>query len=201
MNEREIILKLNETEKIVIEFEESLNDIHCCSEASIIFYKNSEKIKLESGMLTINLPTLSYLLEHALNNKLPLHKSIKRDIGYLYTQYTFYAYDKNILENMGLIFDKTNDDWVGIKHLLWAGYNFAIWMYNDKTGAITLEFTPRYKGDYFDPKDSDNFEAYKQFLENYKSYLAITISHETAQRWLTQANYVLKQIDENVKGL
>lgn len=201
MNNHEIIFKLNDIEKIVIIPEESLNDIHCCSEALIIFYKNSEKFKLESGMLTVNLPTLSYLLEQALKNKLPLHESIKEDIGYLYTQYTFYAYDKNRLENMGLVFDKIDDDWVGIKHLLWAGYDFAVWVYNDKNGNIMLEFTPRYKGDYFDPEDSSEFEAYNTFIKNYKSYLTTTISHNTAQQWLAQANALLKQIDDNVQRL
>ncbi len=42
-------------------------------------------------------------------------------------------------------------------------------------------------------------KEYEEFLKNYKSYLTTTISRETAQRWLAQANDILKQIDENVE--
>lgn len=199
MNKPEIILKLNNTQKIVIHLEEPLNEIHCCSDALITFHENNQILKLENNTLTFSLPTLTYLLTKAINNKLPLHKSVEGKIGYQYAQDVFFAYDKNTLEPLGLVFDK-NNDWIGRKYLLWS-YDFAVWMYNDKYGNIKLEITSVYKGGYFDPEDSNGVEAYEQFLKNYKSYLTTTISRETAQQWLDQANDILKHIDENIKRL
>src|SRR5205085_6952781 len=102
MNKQEIILKLNDTEKIIITPEELLNDIHCCSRALITFNKGNEKLKLEDDMLSCNLHTLISLLTNALNNQLPLHNSLNEKIGYLAAQYSFYAYDKNKLKQLGL---------------------------------------------------------------------------------------------------
>lgn len=199
MNKEQITLKLNDTEKIVINFEESLNEIHCCSNALIVFHKDNETFRLGNEMLTVTLPTLTYLLTETINNKLLLHKSLEGNIGYQYAQDVFFAYDRNILEPLGLVFDE-NNNWIGRRYLLCA-YDVAVWMYNDKNGDIKLEFTSVYGGGYFDPEDINGIAAYEQFLKNYKSYVIVTISQRTAQQWLAQANDILKHIDENVKRL
>lgn len=197
MNKREVTFKLNDTQKIVITLEEPLDEIHCCSNALITFHKDNEILKLEDDMLSCNLHILISLLTKALNNELPLHKSLQGKTGYLAAHYSFYALDKDKLTQLGLILDE-DDNWAGEDYQLW-GWDFTGWIHNDKNDNIILELTPRYKGGWYDPDDTKNVKEYEAFLNNYKSYFTTTISRETAQKWLTQANALLKQISENVE--
>jgi hypothetical protein len=197
MHEHEITFKLTDTQKIVITTEETLNEIHCCSNALIMFHKDNDTLKLENDSLSYNLHTFISLLTDALNNKLPLHESIQGKAGYLAAHYSFYLLDKDKLTQLGLVLDK-DDNWVGENYQLW-GWDFAGWIYNDEKGNIIFELTPRYKGGWYDPDNTKNVKEYKEFLVNYKSYFITTIPHKVAQRWIAQANDILKQIDENVK--
>lgn len=197
MLNREIIFKLNDTQKIVITPEESLNDIHCCSRALITFNNGNEILKLEDDTLSHNLHILISLLTDAINNRLPLHNSLKKKIGYLAAQYSFYAYDADKLKKLGLILDK-NNVWIGKNYQLW-GWDFAGWIYNDKDGNIILELTPRYKKGWFDPDDTNKTKEYTEFLKNYKSYFTTIIPREVARQWLNQATIILEQINENVE--
>lgn len=200
MNKKQITFKLNNTEKIVITSEESLNDIHCCSRALITFNKGNEILKLEDNSLVHNLHEFISLLTKALNNELNIHKSIQNNLGYLGAHYSFYSLAENKLIQSGLVFDK--NDWVGEKYQLWAHlcvWDFTGWVYNDKSGNIILELTPRYKGSWFDPDKPKKVKEYEEFLANYKSYSTTIISIETAKRLLDQAHTILKQIDKNVE--
>lgn len=197
MNEHEITFKLTDTQKIVITPEETLSEIHCCSNALITFHKGNEVLKLEDDSLSYNLHILISLLTDALSNKLPLHKSIQGNAGYLAAHYSFYLLDKDKLTQLGLVLDK-DDNWVGEDYQLW-GWDFAGWIYNDENGNIVFELTPRYKGGWYDPDNTKNVKEYENFLVNYKSYFITVIPRETARKWIDQANDILKQIAENVE--
>ncbi len=123
MNEHKITFKLNDTQKIVITPEESLNEIHCCSNALITFHKDNETLKLEDDMLSYNLHILIFLLTKALSKKFSMHESIQGNLGYLAAHYSFYTLDKDKLTQLGLVLDE-DDNWVGEDYQLW-GWDFA----------------------------------------------------------------------------
>src|SRR5437016_11155825 len=123
MNKNEIIFFLNENEKIVINLEDPLEEVHCCYEAPVAFIKNSKRYSLSQDAVFYNIKFMRSLLKKCLNKELKLHESIHENIGYLYAQYSFYWFDKEISQQLGLVF--TGDSWVGFKHLLFA-YDLAI---------------------------------------------------------------------------
>jgi hypothetical protein len=195
MKNHEIVFTLNKKEKIIVELMEPLVLIGCGQGVPIFFMQGSGKVKIDSDDMRWDMNSLSSLLTAALRNRLTLHESIKENIGYLYAQLVFYGFDRHMAKKQGLIFDE-EDEWVGTKHLLFA-YDIAIWIYNDQQGAIILEFTPWYKGNYFDFEGETDFTQYEQFLKDYKPLFTRTLPRDVAQQWLDQANSILKQITEN----
>ena len=200
MSTSKIVFSLNETEKIVIELHDAINRIHCCSDASIFFVQGVQQYLLEKWMLSFNIPILSSLLSQALKNKLPMHKLIMEDLGYLYAQYRFYSADRIMLGKLGFVFEKVDGQysWMGEKYLLWA-YDMAAWLYNDTDGNIVLELAPVYKGNRFDEEGETDFTDYDAFLKNYKPLFTRVIPRDVAQQWLDQANKILQHIADNVE--
>ena len=137
------------------------------------------------------------LLVKASSNQLLRHESVSSTIGSLFTSYRFYSFDSELSKQQGLVFDE-EDEWVGNKHLLFA-HDIAVWIYNDQNSEIILEFTPWYKGNYFDDEGETDFTQYEQFLKDYKLLFTRTLPREVGQQWLDQANNILKQIAENTE--
>jgi|SRR5579872_2427792 len=198
MNTSKLVFSLNKTEMIVVEFQDDIDKMHCCSEAPIFFVQGAQKYMLENWTLSFNIPILSSLLNLVLKNELQLHALITKDLGYLYAQYKFYSADRTMLEKIGFVFEQVNGQysWVGERYLVWA-YDMAVWLYNDGNGDIVLELTPVYKGNKFDFDGETDFTQYEQFLRDYKPLFTRTLSREVAQQWLEQANSILRQMTEN----
>ena len=81
-----MIFPLNDSEKIISESEESLDKIHCCTNGSLTLINEYEKILLSKESTHENIFILCGQFNKALNNKLVLHPSITRDIGYLFNE-------------------------------------------------------------------------------------------------------------------
>lgn len=202
MDKHEILFKINEVEKVIIELKEPLEMVHCCYEVPIVLAKEEKKYIVAYDSIKSNMESLDIVFTKALQNQLQLHSSIQGNIGYLFTHYKFYGFNREKLESLGLVFEHDSGDWVGENHLLWA-YDIAVWVYNDSDGSIILEFTPWYFGKNYMYDDDDNgiddedYSEYEQFLKNYRSLFSIKLSHETAQLWLDQANNIVQQIEKN----
>ena len=82
MNKYAIVFTLNNTEKIVVELEGPLNEIHCCYSASIAFFQKKKRTFLVEDTVHETMRTLNICLKKALNKKLKLDKSITKDIGF-----------------------------------------------------------------------------------------------------------------------
>jgi hypothetical protein len=195
MHRNEILFSLTQTESMVLVLEESLTEVHCCYEAPVFFRGKEGEFLLSDDTVRHHMYKLVSLLTKSLSNGLLCHKSLHLNIGSLFTRYRFYSFDQDMAEKQGLIFDE-EDEWVGTKHLLFA-YDIAVWIYNDQQSAIILEFTPWYKGNYFDFEGETDFTQYEQFLKDYKPLFTRTLPRDVAQQWLDQANSILKQITEN----
>jgi hypothetical protein len=195
----EIVFKLNELERIVIELDDISVMMDCCCEVPLLFFKGLEKIQIDLDSVRSYMRGLISSLTQALDNQLIPHESIAHDWGLLYAHYSFYCFDRAISKRLGIVLDVKNN-WIGNKHLLFA-YDIAVWVYNDVSGAIKLDFTPWYSGNYFDFEGETDFTQYDQFLKDYKPLFTRTIPREIAQQWLDQANSILKQIADNSERL
>ncbi len=157
---------LNEKEKLILNSPEPLSKIHCCHDAEIMFLHDNNKQLLSIDSIRENMSVFINLLTQALDNKLQLHPSISKDIGYLYNQ--------ELQGKPGLTYEKIedNDYWVGDNYLLWT-YNVVSWLYNTKDGSIIFEITPIFLGLFSADTDAlENEFHYKEWLKTYKPYIS-----------------------------
>jgi len=198
MKNNEVIFSINDMERIVISLEDDLQNIDCCYEQPILLNEGFSEIVLANIPIYYAMQKFSASLQQALDIELVFHKSIIRDIGYLYNEYSFNKSleDKSIFVE---IVANKKTFWVGYKYYIWSSClknsSFATWMYNNRDGFIIFEVTPLYV--VYDEEES-NYIAYEDWIKNYKPYLIRTLSRETAQQWLEKANYIVEQIDKNI---
>jgi hypothetical protein len=199
MNINKIVFKLNEQEKIIIELEESFENIDCCYREHMNFYRD-DKILCHFSLDTIRyyLATLQILLKSALANKLQLHESITLDVGFLDNE--------DCQEKKNLVYDGVH--WVGRKYAFIAGYLnekswFSSWIYNDISGNIIFELTPKYRWYFYVKKEAKKYKdyiPYEEWIKNYKPLLIRTIPKDVAEQWLHQAQEILKNIEKTQLG-
>jgi hypothetical protein len=187
---------LNENEKFIIKLEDNFESIDHYSGCKIIFHRDNQSYQIDGdGASTINifLITLRKLLKKSLCGDLLLHHSINVDIGYQSNQkindssFTAFKYT-----------DQNNDTyWIGQKYEL-SSYNYTAWIYNDDQNNIIFEVTPEYPR-CIDQENEIEVEDYQNWMKSYKPLLITIIPHETAQKWLKQAETILEKISKNME--
>ena len=197
MKKHEIIFTLSDTEQIIIKLEKNLEDINCCDESSIQLIMDKHTYLLSHDSISEQMYSLSHLLTEALANRLQLHESITKDIGYLYNEDLHWTFNEELSKRPPhLVHVQENNWWVGDKHNLWC-HEYQSWIYNDAQNNIIFELTPLYPG-LFDTEEKKYPVPFKEWMQNYKPFLMRTIPREVAQKWLEQANSILKTIEVNV---
>jgi hypothetical protein len=199
-NKYAVNFSLSKAEQIIIELEDSLEEVHCCYSAKIAFMQNKKKFFIGNDSVRHNLELLKGLLTKALKNKLKLHKSITTDIGYLDNEYLRLLYNDDPSIKSIFSYEKLGESkrWVGDKYHLWGYGSRGVWIYNDIDGSIIFEVTPAYAGGFAYP---EKCIPYNKWIKKYKPYLIRIIPQEVAQQWLDQTNAILKQIEKNIKRL
>ena len=196
--EHGIKFSLNDKQNIFIDLEEALENVHCCY-YSRLFLTNAEKrYLLRDFHLAEGMERFQDNLTKVINNQLPIHPSIKNNIGKLYAKYFFHYFwtDTPRSPSKSIVFEKEN--WVGEKYLMWTE-KFALWMYNGEDGSIILELTPYFSmSQCWLADETPNFIAYEKFVRKYKSIFKQVIPKEVAQQWCEQANTILEQIEKNI---
>ena len=191
----EAAFKINELEKIILEIEVPVEEIHCCTESPIYLEISGKRILLSNDSIRHDIDILHNLLTKALSNQLHLDASITADIGYLYNE--------ELQGKDGLVYKEIEKDdyrWVGGSYSLWS-YTVETWLYN-KDGEIFFEVTPIYPGNFFvEPEKEHEIVPYDQWIQNYEPILIRQISKHTAQVWLEQANSILQLIEANMKKM
>jgi hypothetical protein len=161
MNKFFLKFTLNATEQIVLELENTLNDIDYCYRTNIAFLEQNKKYLLSTDTLHYDMERFSTFLKKALNNQLQLHKSIFQDIGYLCNEY-YQKKDGFIIHN----FENGGPDWVGYQYHLWEACKNNIrtmtWLYNNKDGALIFEVTPCYPYLFCEPEEEPNYISYSK---------------------------------------
>jgi hypothetical protein len=201
MNTYKNFFSLNDTEKIIISFKDPLEYIGWNYSEPILFLYNKKLIILADGPTYFNVRDFRDQLDNVLRNRLPLQKSITKNIGFLYNQY---IQNYNLYYKNRTFFVSTGNRrarWSGYQNYVWeASQNeqkYTTWLYNDPNGQILLTITPTYPYSHITKRHI--YIPYKKWILKYKPYYTAIISKETAQQWYNQADMIVKAIDENVK--
>lgn len=191
--------KLPDEEKIIIESPYPINEFACCDEIPILFLYGKDHYVLNTDLLREAMSMFAIFLERALANQLPLHESIKQDIGFLWNE--------ELQEKPGLVYEKFNDRnyWVGQSHLLWdtpstVKPETTTWLYNDNNGSIVLEITPTYPWHFVKPKKREIKIPYEEWMSGYKPFIVRTIPREVAEQWLKQAQELVIILEDKMKS-
>jgi hypothetical protein len=193
----DIIFRLNDNDQFRIE------QLSCYCQIPIFFVSGGQ-YWLSNDALPDGVRYLHKLLSRALDNKLQLHDSIKKGIGYLDNVRIDYEYhqfdedeDKDWEPCPELAYELQDGYpcWVGFRYNFLACSDFATWIYNDKNGTIVLEITPQYP--HFDAKDTSKVRiSYDGWLKEYKPLFVRIISPDIARQWLQQADQVIGHIEK-----
>ena len=197
MKQYEVLFAVNETEKIIIDFNEPLEQVMYADRIPIAFYLQNKKYLIGQSVIGSDLSEFVEILTKVLHNQLPLHSSVT-DFGYLYAQCRFYSCYEDILKPQNTIVFDDNNLWVGYNNLMFA-YEYALWIYNDAQGDIIIECAPSYSGPTYDPDELHHESSLKSFLATYKPFYKNKVSHQVVQAWLLKAQALEQQILDNLK--
>ena len=195
---KEVILKLllNESEGFVFKAADPIDEILFCDDIEVDLLVD-ERYRLLSDCFQYTLRRLIDHLDSVINCKLLLHKSIQRDLGFLWDEYLAdsSAIDFYCEEIEGI------KSWIGTKYILFETpgsfeKNLTTWLYNNEKGEIILEITPGYKWHFQDPELGDEYFTYEEFIKNYKPILFRTIPKVVAEEWLVKLHELLKIVEK-----
>jgi len=88
MNENAIVFSFNDTEKIILSLEKSLEYLDSCDWADIILVQKDQHILLSNDSIYYNINRFNDFLQKVLLNKLPLDTSDINNSGYLWESYS-----------------------------------------------------------------------------------------------------------------
>ncbi len=192
MKSKEIVFKLNSTICIILYLPvEEIDKLDMFDEVSIrFFYKGNIYNLYDKDFAIHSIRSLNTLLKHSLNKKNFLHSSINKDIGYLWNQY---VQDKD-LEQM-IIEDQQY--WIGQNYLVWNSLShYDTWLYN-KNNKIIFQVTRSYPWTFEDPKATDNFTTYEEFIKSYKPLIIFELSKKVTQEWLNETQKLISIMEKN----
>lgn len=207
MNKHAIVFELTADKKIIIDLQEPIERVDCCFRAPIFFVYQNERYILSRDSLRLNLHRFVELLSFALANKLPLHPSIKihgllhEDIGWLYNEELQNIFTDTTKDRPYLFYENEHEStvWVGEKHSLWC-FQLQSWIYNSSDQKIVLELTSNYPGFWGANEEQRKAKiTYEEWIQTYEPFLITEISIEVARTWLTEAAFLLKKIEENIR--
>lgn len=202
MHPFDIVFKLNETEKLIVDLEKPFEQLPCYCQTTVSFYEGvTEYILTLDDDLESSMSRFSESLAQALNGELSLHDSLREDIGYLHNEYLKYALNDNEDEwqlNPNLVYE--DETWVGFHYQIWSCRQWAAWIYNDKQGEIIFEITSRYPGFFVNDGGLVVMPSYEEWIQTYQPTITRVIPKDIALQWLKQASqilvYIKKQFDK-----
>lgn len=190
-----ITLPINRETKIIIPLSDPVEYLGATYEEDILLFHYDHEVILSDLTIYHDMIDLVDLLKKALNQELLLHSSIISDIGYLYNNYHYD--DTNFATHT---FHTGVISWVGYLYHLWEStLHFDSWIYNKSDGSIIFEVTPFYPYMYCEPEEEPNYIPYEEWIKTYKPYFITTLSRETAEQWLEQAERIIKIVSDNEK--
>lgn len=191
MNQK-YILDIDGKNKIAIEIDQASIDMCCLCNVEValffdgqVFYCNPIDPYLSTELLKEN-------IMRVLINDLCLHKSLNKDIGFLFNQYLYQRYQHRTLSQDSSIVYNLENVWIGKKYQLWGGNNVTTWLYNADDGSIVLEATPVYPNSF--SMENFNHQDFFAWMHNYKPLFKMTLSHEYIQKWLQEVDRLMSDM-------
>ncbi len=201
MTKYEITFIINDKTKIIIPLKDPMEFLGPIYIEKILLIFNGHKALLSKTTIYHDMLHFSDLLKKALNQELFLHYSITLDIGYHHNEYLYIG-----VNNPKNLFTDNNDDgWNGYDYNLWSARNkltsLDTWIYNASDGSIILEVTPIYPYLFSEPEEEPNYIPYEEWIKTYKPYFITTLSRETAEQWIEQAEQIIRMVEYNEKRM
>ena len=193
----EISFAIDNTCKIIIPLKDPIESLDPLYREIFFLLINKKKIILSQSTVYHNMIYLAEYLKKALNKKLFLDSFVTKNIGNRHNEYLYNATNSSTSE-------LSNDtDWIGYKYHLWSARNGLIswdsWIYNDFDDSIIFEVTPIYPYLFSESEEEPNYISYEEWIKTYKPYFITTLSKETAEQWLKQAETIIKIVENNQK--
>lgn len=194
MKKYEITFFIDNINKIIIPLKDPVEWMGPLYIEKILLVSDNKKILLSKTTIYHDMIYFAEHLRKGLKKELYLHPSIKKDIGYLHNEDV--CNEANFptcsLPNGGI-------SWVGYLHHLWeSNAHFDSWIYNASDGSIIFEVTQLYPYLLSEPEEPNHI-PYEEWIKTYKPYFITTLSRETAEQWLEQAERIIKIISDNQK--
>lgn len=186
-----IIFRTNNNQQIIIKnicYEK--NHMYRYDPVEIFFKdKNKEYLISQHDYLMPKVEAFYYYLKDAIENKLEL---VPRDenLGYSWNQ----DLHNTVIKSHEKL--KNQDDWQGIKYLMWGGNAIDTWMYN-KDGSLFIEITPGYKWHFQAPEKDEDFVSYENWIKKYRPIKLIEIDSNTAHSWMQKLEALMREIESN----
>ncbi|MHA1874808.1 MAG: hypothetical protein ACTSUC_00005 [Promethearchaeota archaeon] len=186
-----IRFNIDDSQHLSLEFVGPKKELCTYCWGTITYHKGKRKYILYSDFIGLGLESFERSLTKTLRNKLILHKSITKDIGFLWNEYLQDKKEYNFVE----VTLENQRFWIGDSYILWESRGRDTWMYND--GAIFMEITPCYKWHSVEPKKYEKYLRYKEFIKKYKPIAIIKIDKDIAIQWLKQVKELRNIIRKN----
>ncbi len=193
MNQKHIYFKINQTAEIRFDLSDQVKDAFRYDEISVILSCNNTcEIDLYNDFLITALRELKSSLELILNGQAALHKSINKNIGYLWNEYLHGVELPSKTDSEGYAF------WVGRKYLVWdsASSKTTTWLY-EKDEKFWLEVTPGYPWHFPNSEEDTPLIPYEEFMKTYKPIALFEVSRETLEQWLKKVNELIPIVEAN----
>ncbi len=190
--------KKNERQSIAIYLEnQNLEHITLIDKISV-YYEGGLLLKLSWGTFRSTIEyDLRYMLKEALEGRLILDESIKKNLGFYYIQY----HKNNKRKNLKYRLDEDgNSIWVGFKYQIYSpAYSSeqSSWLYNDTDGNIIFEITPNYPWFFTGAEKGEVVIGYSQWMKSYHPYVVRIIKREVVEQWIKQLDELIEKVAIN----
>lgn len=121
-NTNKTILVINNQTKIIMFHRIEYYELNCCSEDSIMLIDNDVQTMIADGFIYDHAAKLGSLLKKALLGLLTLDKDIKKNLGYLFNEYSADICEEKKEKSIDLVYIEKNNKkyWPGNDYSLWA---------------------------------------------------------------------------------
>ncbi len=158
---------------------EPTEQLHVFDEVTVLLKEENREVILFKDICREAIAKLKGDLKIALNNELLLPDFIK--IGEVGLHYNIDSYNEKP-ESIDYSY-----------FWLWSTRGTQTWLYN-QNNKIYLEIIPSYPWIFVEPKESDDYITFDEFMKTYQPIAVEEIDHATAQKWLEQCNEILEKM-------
>lgn len=145
----------------------------------IVLSNQTMSIKLFDDILQEGLIPFLAVLERLESGRNKLIHITPGNAGAAYNNYLFDTYDTSN-ENLK-------------KYLVWSDLAVSTFLYASEN-TFFLEIAPIYPWFSYDPEDDPHYIPFEEYMKSYKPNIAIEISHDTIQTWITQCKQVMEKV-------